>query len=122
MIKSIFGNFGEKEGIDVWIINKKNKKPIYLKKNPMSLETLSSDNNYIFLKTYKKNLNHTGALILKPLFYHEIFYWIGDNKNTKNNFSVCYYISLLSYKLNPKNTFREEYQNETQKFKNIFIL
>lgn len=120
IIDSIFGNCGKKKGIEVWITNKESKNLIYLKKKPISIQSLSNKNNYIFLKTYQKLLNHKGALILKPTFYHEIYYWIGDINNIKNNFSVCYYTSLLSYKMQPQNTFREEYQNETQKFQNIF--
>lgn len=119
LVDSIFGNCGKKEGIEVWVINKENKNPTYLKKNPESIESLCNKNNYIFLKTSRK-INHKGALILKPKFYHEIFYWIGNISNVKNNFSVCYYTSLLSYKMNPKETFREEFQNETQTFQNIF--
>ena len=71
----------------MWITNKESKNLIYLKKKPISIQSLSNKNNYIFLKTYQKLLNHKGALILKPTFYHEIYYWIGDIYNIKN---ICY--------------------------------
>lgn len=112
----IFNNCGEKEGLESWVIKK--KYPIYLKKNP---EILESDNNYIFLKTYKKISSHRGELILNPTYYHEIYYWIGNISNIKKNFSVAYYSTLLSYQKNTQKIIREEKDNESEKFKNLFL-
>ena len=52
------------------------------------------------MKTHKKLFYHKGALILKPKYFYEIYYWIGDINNIKNNFTVCYYTTLLSSYLN----------------------
>ena len=95
--ESLFGKCDKKEGLQVWLINHKNKNPSYLEKKP---EKLSNQSNYIFLKTHKKLFYHKGALILKPNYLYEIYYWIGDNNNIKNNFAVCYYTTLLSAYLN----------------------
>ena len=113
---NLFSNCGKKEGIQVWIINSQNKSPILMENPPDSYQNLNCGNNYIFLKTYKKLFYHKGTLILKPKFFHEIYYWIGNNSHIKNNFSVSYYTTLLSYQLNISNIFREEYNNESLVF------
>jgi hypothetical protein len=114
---NIFPDCGKKEGIQVWIINSQNKSPILMENHPDSYQNLNSGNNYIFLKTYKKLFYHKGALILKPKFFYEIYYWIGNNSHIKINFSVSYHTTLLSYQLNISNIFREEYNNESIAFK-----
>ena len=134
--ESLFGKCDKKEGLQVWLINHKNKNPSYLEKKP---EKLSNQSNYIFLKTHKKLFYHKGALILKPKYFYEIYYWIGDINNIKNNFTVCYYTTLLSSYLNncqvspetngpcqvspetntPCQIFREESGEESDQFKKI---
>lgn len=117
----LFPNCGKKEGLQVWIINSKNKYPILMENPPDSHNSLNCENNYIFLKTYQKLFYHKGSLILKPKYFYEIYYWIGNSNHIKNNCIVSYYTTLLSYQLNISNIFRQEYNNETILFQKIFI-
>ena len=71
------------------------------------------------MQTHKKLFYHKGALILKPKYFYEIYYWIGDTNNIKNNFTVCYYSTLLSSYLKNCQIFREESGEESEQFKKI---
>ena len=114
IVNLLFQNYGQQEGLQIWLINHKNNTPIYLKKNPDTIDLLSIQNNYIFLKTYTTIVPH------KAKYSYEIFYWIGDATNNKNNFTVCYYSTLLSSCLEKCPLFREEYGVESEPFQQLF--
>lgn len=119
LISSLFGTFGEKEGIETWVIQTSNKKPQKIDKRITTLNELSLQANYIFLHTLVKNKGEK-RLTLEAEYEYTIFYWLGNPNNTSINFSTAYYISVFSYDLKPKEIFREESNAESIQFKELF--
>ena len=119
IINSLFVTFGVKEGIETWVIQTSNNKPQKIDKRITTMKELSSDANYIFLHTSVKN-NGTRILTIEPEYEYIIFYWLGGLQNVGINFSTAYYISVFSYHLKPKEIFREESNDESIQFKELF--
>ena len=107
-----FQNCGKKEGIEVWIIDHKKKDIISIVKNLSLINLYSQEVNYLFLQT---NIDLLG----NKKYSYKIYYWIGSN-NVKDNFSVSFYSTMLSYHLNIQETFREEKGIESEEFKKKF--
>jgi hypothetical protein len=119
LISSLFGTFGEKEGIETWVIQTCQAKPQKIETKITTLKELSSHANYIFLQTSVKKKGEM-RLTLEAEYEYTIFYWLGNPNNTSINFSTAYYISVFSYDLKPKEIFREESNDESIQFKELF--
>lgn len=108
----IFQNCGKKEGIEVWLIDHKEKNIISMVQNLSSINLELQKVNYIFLQTNKE-------LLSNKKYNYKIYYWIGSH-NIKDNFSVSFYTTMLSYYLNIQQIFREEKGNESKEFQQQF--
>ena len=99
------------------------------KNNSITVYCLQFDKNPIQLFNIKcyKNLNSNyNYLIILPIYNYKgyisynMYYWIGNQYNIKNNFNICYFTTILSYELNVNKMFREVSGFESDEFKILF--